>query len=67
MKTKIKVSGMHCKSCEILISDSLQEKQGVQRVISSAASGEVDVEFDDSKISLDKIKQVIRKEGYKVA
>ena len=64
MKAKIKVQGMHCKSCVMLISDALDDI-GVKATV-DVKSGEVVVEFDDSKTSLDSIKKAIRAEGYKV-
>lgn len=66
VKTKINVKGMHCKSCEMLITDSLQELPGIQKVKVDHTKGVVDVSFDEHKINTDIIKKVIVKEGYKV-
>lgn len=65
-KTKINVSGMHCKSCEMLIDDALTELDGVNSVKSSHEEGTVSVDFDDKKINLTKIKSVIKDEGYEL-
>ena len=62
MKAKINVKGMHCKSCEVLLTDSLEEI-GVKAKV-SASKGLVEVEYDDTKVSLEKIKSAIKKEGY---
>ncbi len=67
MKRKFDVNGMHCKSCEMLIKDSLEEADGVRNVTVSHAKGFVNVEFDESKISEEKIMSIIRNEGYEVA
>ncbi len=64
MKTKLNVKGMHCKSCEMLIKDALQD-EGVKANV-NVSKAEVNVDFDDSKIKLEKIKSIIKKEGYKV-
>jgi len=64
MKAKLNVKGMHCKSCEVLIKDALQD-EGVKANV-NVNKGEVSIEFDESKIKLDKIKSIIKKEGYKV-
>ena len=64
MKLTLKIKGMHCKSCEILIQDSLEEL-GVKSK-ADHKKGAVEVEFDNNKISQDKIKQAIEKEGYKI-
>lgn len=65
-KVKIKTKGMHCASCEMLIQDALGELDGVARAEASHESGIVNVEFDESKIDVGKIKTVIGNEGYKV-
>ena len=67
MKTaQIKVTGMHCSSCEMLITDSLKEIPGVQNATASHKEGTVSVTFDEHKASEQTIKNVIAKEGYKV-
>jgi copper chaperone CopZ len=67
MKKDFVVKGMHCKSCEMLIEDSLEEQDGVNSVQASHAKGFVSVDFDESKISEEKIKSVIKAEGYEVS
>lgn len=64
MKQKIRVKGMHCKSCETLIADSLEE-MGV-KAKADHKKGEVEVTYDESKVSINSIKTAIAKEGYKV-
>jgi copper ion binding protein len=61
------VKGMHCKSCEMLIKDSVTELDGVKKVDISLAKNTVAVEFDDTKIKEAAIKKAIENEGYKVA
>ncbi len=65
-KLKLNVEGMHCPSCEILISDELKELDGITKVKIDHKSGLADIEFDDSKINKEKIIETIKKEGYKV-
>ncbi|HLC96175.1 MAG TPA: heavy-metal-associated domain-containing protein [Candidatus Nanoarchaeia archaeon] len=66
MKKTFNVSGMHCPSCEILITDSLMETPGVANAAASEKAGTVDVEFDEKKVNESKIKDIIKKEGYRV-
>lgn len=66
-KITLKVKGMHCPSCEMLVKDSLDEFDGIVSVSASFKEGTVDVEFDESAVSMDKVKTIIRNEGYKVA
>jgi copper chaperone len=65
-KIALNVKGMHCASCEMLIQEALVDI-GARKVDASHKKGTVQVEFDDSKITLDKIKEAIKKEGYEVA
>ncbi len=55
---------MHCKSCEILIKDSLEETKGIKKV--NINKEIATIEFDESQISENNIKKIIEKEGYKV-
>lgn len=62
---KLKVSGMHCGSCEMLVKEALEDA-GVKTAIPSHKNGTVDVVFDENKIKESKIKTIIEQEGYKV-
>ena len=66
MKTVLKLKGMHCNACEMLINDALQEIAGVSKAKSSLKSNSVDIEFDESKVKIGVLKKAIEKEGYKV-
>ncbi len=66
MKKKFTVKGMHCKSCEMIIKDSLEETDGIKSVTASAKDNLVEVEFDEKKIPKDLIISIIEKEGYSV-
>jgi copper chaperone len=62
MKKTLKVKGMHCKSCEMLITDALDDI-GVQAKV-NVKTGDVIVDYDESKTSLADIKKVLKEEGY---
>jgi copper chaperone len=63
----IRVDGMHCHGCEGLIEDILLDEKGVQSARVSHKKGIVDVEYNPSLISLDRIKELISsQDGYKV-
>lgn len=64
-KVEIKVDGMHCSSCGMLIADALEDL-GVESTKADSIKGTVNVEFDEQKLSLNEIKTVIKEEGYKV-
>ncbi len=65
-KTEIKIEGMHCQSCKTLIETEIDILEGVKDIKVDYASGQGFVEFDDQKISLDKIYNAIEKLNYKV-
>ena len=56
---------MHCASCGMLIQDALEDIGVVQTVVDND-KGTVVVDFDEQKVSLDKIKKTIVVEGYLV-
>jgi len=58
------VDGIHCKSCEMLIEGSLKDV-GVEKVF-FGKNNMVKVFFEENKVKLNKIKEAIRNEGYKV-
>jgi copper chaperone len=65
MEKTINVKGMHCRSCEILLADSISEIKGVENVSADSGKGAVTVSLrDESLLAL--VKKTIEKEGYKV-
>ncbi len=66
MKKTFKVKGMHCPSCEMLVKDSLEDEEGINNAELSHKKGTAMVDFDDSKIDENKIKSIIKDEGYEV-
>lgn len=65
MEKKLKVNGMHCKSCEILIADVLTEIKGIEKVKIDSKEGSVKFNYKDETV-VPIAKQAIEKEGYKV-
>jgi len=63
----MKVGGMHCGSCEALVSEALEELGGVEKAEVSHSSGTVQVVYDESRVSPAALKAVIENEGYTVA
>ena len=65
MEKIINVSGMHCKSCEMLLTDSIGEIKGVQKVTADHKKGMITIILENENL-LPEIKNVIETEGYKV-
>lgn len=63
-KLVLKVKGMHCASCSVLIDKLLAKQEGVVSITTSYGSEKTAVEFDETKISLEKIDELINKLGY---
>lgn len=65
MKTAVlKVSGMHCSSCSMLVTMNLEDLPGIGSVECDHATGRTVVEFDDSQVSIDEISKTIAEAGY---
>ncbi len=65
-KLVLKVKGMHCASCAILIDKLLAKQAGVLAVSTSYGAQKVALEFDESKITLEQIDGFVNKLGYDV-
>jgi len=63
-KKKLSVNGMHCKSCEALITDSVMKLDGVKRFKIDYSNGKGEVEFDPEKTDVERIAGAIEEKGY---
>ena len=66
-KITLNITGMHCKSCRMLLEDSIGDLKGVASVNVSVEKGTALIEFDESAVALKQIKQAIEQDDYKVA
>lgn len=65
-KVSLNVEGMSCGHCVNAIKNALGELDGIVEVDVNLEEKKVNVEYDNSKITIDKIKEVIDEEGYEV-
>ncbi|MBI4135982.1 MAG: copper-translocating P-type ATPase [Candidatus Vogelbacteria bacterium] len=63
-KLVLKVKGMHCASCAILIDKLIGKQDGVSKINTSYGAEKVTVEFDEAKIPLVQIDKLINQLGY---
>src|SRR3989338_6840128 len=63
-KVVLKVKGMHCASCSVLIDKLIGKQPGVSSIKTSYGSEKTAIEYDESRISLEKIDEFINKLGY---
>ncbi len=64
-KTKIEIAGMHCKSCELLLTDSLRKVKSVEYVIVNRKHGYAEIGHLE-EFSINDAHHSIRKAGYGV-
>ncbi len=58
------VSGMHCASCEVLIEKKLLELEGIKSIEASTSKGEVLIEYEGERPTLERLNEILKKEGY---
>ncbi len=63
MKKTFTTKGMHCKSCEMLVGDSVAEIKGVSKVKADHSKNTVEVDFSPPATE-EAIRKAIEKEGY---
>jgi len=62
----ITVTGMKCVGCETTVKNTLEALDGILLVNASSKNDQVDIEFDNAKISLDDIMASISNAGFNV-
>lgn len=63
-KTTLKVEGMTCTLCTIIIENAIKTLNGVVNIQASYASEKVNIEYDSKIISISMIKDKLKKSGY---
>ncbi|AEV18387.1 MULTISPECIES: copper chaperone CopZ [Geobacillus] len=66
MTITLQVQGMTCGHCKAAVTNALQALDGVSRVEVHLQEGTVDVEYDETKVSVEKLKEAIEEQGYDV-
>lgn len=65
-KIAIDVTGMHCKSCELLLERSIQDMENVQKVRANQSDGTVEVSYDGTAPDEKAIETIILESGYRI-
>ena len=60
----LSVPDMNCSACPITVKKALQKVDGVQKVAVTYEPKEAVVTFDDSKTTVDKLREATTKAGY---
>lgn len=64
MKTTLKVTDMHCVNCAMKIESLEDELPGLKSVSASYVKGQMVVEYDESRLSLEQIAAAVKSKGY---
>lgn len=62
---ELKIEGMHCGSCEKILTEEFSDIKGVLKVFVSYEKGTAKIDYDDEQVMPDQFLKVIEKEGYK--
>lgn len=62
----IRIEGMHCGGCSSSVTKALKATEGVEDAQVSYEKGEAVVTYDDQKVTVAKLREVISKTGFKV-
>ncbi|HEY8743259.1 MAG TPA: heavy-metal-associated domain-containing protein [Chloroflexota bacterium] len=65
--TVLMVPDISCEHCERAIKGALTPVEGVQRVSVDIPGKQVQVEFDQSQVSVEQMKVILQEEDYPVA
>lgn len=63
--TIIKVEGMHCEGCASSVEKKLKATEGVEEVRIDLPKKEAWVKYDDQKVTVAKLREVINSTGFK--
>jgi len=66
MTITLHVQGMTCEHCKMAVTNALKELDGVKNVEVHLQEGTVDVDYDETKVSVEKLKEAIEEQGYDV-
>ncbi len=64
MHKELIVEGMSCAACSSAVERILNKKEAVELASVNLTTKKLNITFDEGKISIDNIKQIIAKAGY---
>ena len=63
-KTTLSITGMTCASCSTMINKALNKVKGISNANVNLTTNKATIEFDEDKVSLEKLIQTIKNKGY---
>ena len=64
MKKKFDVKGMTCAACQAHVEKAVNKLDGIEVCNVSLLTNSMEVTFDENKVTIDKIEEAVKKEGY---
>ena len=64
-ETNLKIEGMHCAGCSTRLERVLNNLEGVETAKVSLEEKKATIKYDETKISLESIKEAIEDAGFK--
>ena len=65
-KKTLQISGMSCISCQNKIEKALKKTKGIESASVKYETGTAEISFDDEKISMKEIEDIVRNTGYEI-
>ncbi len=66
-KKVLKIEGMHCVSCTMLVDGDLEDLKGVRSSKTNFAKSQCEIEFEETEIDIKEIVKTVKGTGYKVS
>ncbi|MBT2599154.1 MULTISPECIES: copper chaperone CopZ [unclassified Oceanobacillus] len=66
MKKTMQVQGMSCGHCKQSVEGAINGIDGVSEAKVNLSTGEVEIDFDDSKVTTKQLKDTVEEQGYDV-
>ena len=66
-RVTLNVPDIDCEHCEHAITEALQPVAGVRSVQVDVPTKQVRLEYDESALSVDRVKEILKEEDYPVA
>ncbi|ABS20872.1 copper chaperone CopZ [Bacillus cytotoxicus] len=66
MTVTLNVKGMTCNHCKAAVTNTLQEINGVSRVVVELQAGTVEIAYDETKVNVQQLKDAIEEQGYDI-
>ena len=65
-QVELKIKGMHCKSCSIIVQEAVADVKGVKTVAVDLEKAKAKISYDETIVKEKQLVDAIEKEGYKV-